>query len=233
MPQTALVLRHVPFEDLGSFETVLREAGYAIDYADVGRRDLATMDPVAPDLVVVLGGPVGVYEADRYPFLREEGLLLSRRLARRLPTLGICLGAQLMAAALGAAVRPTGLKEIGFAPLELTPEGQSGPLRHLAGTPVLHWHGDAFAIPDGASCLATTPACATQAFSLGPNVLGLQFHPEFDISAGIEAWLVGHAAELSAAGIDPRPLRTDAVAFGAPLRAAARAMLREWLAALE
>jgi GMP synthase (glutamine-hydrolysing) len=137
-----------------------------------------------------------------------------------------------MAAALGAKVAPTGRKEIGFSELTLTDAGRLGPLRHLEGIAVLHWHGDAFQIPEGAATLATTALCATQGFSLGPKVLALQFHPEVDACAGIERWLVGHAVELAAAGIDPRTLREEAVRVGPALRDASRRMLGEWLEGL-
>ncbi len=232
MLKTAVAIRHIHFEDLGSFEAVLTAAGYRIHYYDLGVNELWTLDPPLPDLLVVLGGPVGVYETDTYPFLSEERQILEARLEVGRPTLGLCLGAQQIAATLGADVQPTGIKEIGFSELTLTDAGLGGPLRHLDGVSVLHWHGDAFEIPDGAVNLATTPLCATQGFALGRNVLGLQFHPEVDACAGIERWLVGHAAELAAAGIDPRILRADAERFGPPLREAARKMLTEWLQGL-
>ncbi|WP_245419882.1 glutamine amidotransferase [Phyllobacterium salinisoli] len=186
-------------------------------------------DPAAPDLMIVLGGPVGVYETDAYPFLEEERQLLEKRLASGRPTLGICLGAQMIAEALGAKVAPMGYKEIGFSSLSLTEAGRVGPLRHLEGVRVLHWHGDAFDMPEGAASLATTALCATQGFAIGRNVLGLQFHPEVDACAGIERWLIGHAAELASAGIDPRALRADATKHGPTLREAARKTFTEWL----
>lgn len=227
--KTALALRHVPFEDLGSFDKTLRDHGYEIAYHDIGVAPLASLDLDKPDLAIILGGPVGVYETEAYPFLDHEMRGISGRLGLGKPTLGICLGAQLMAAALGARVAPTGHKEIGFSPLTLTPAGAAGPLRHLDGVSVLHWHGDAFEIPDGADNLGSTPLCATQGFALGDNILGLQFHPEADAEGGMEPWLIGHAAELSSAGIDLRLLRSDAIVHGTALRDAGRAMLDEWL----
>ncbi|WP_257541778.1 MULTISPECIES: glutamine amidotransferase [unclassified Sphingobium] len=233
MLKTAVVIRHIHFEDLGTFEAVLTAAGYRIHYYDLGVHELWTLDPPLADLLIVLGGPVGVYETDAYPFLAEERQILEARLEAGCPTLGICLGAQQIAATLGAKVAPSGHKEIGFSELTLTDAGRVGPLRHLEGVSVLHWHGDAFQIPEGAENLATTPLCAAQGFALGRNVLGLQFHPEVDACAGIERWLVGHAAELASVGIDPRSLRDEAVCHGPALRDAARRMLTEWLQGLE
>lgn len=232
MIKTAVAIRHIHFEDLGSFEAVLTAAGYKIHYYDLGVNELWTLDPPLPDLLIVLGGPVGVYETDAYPFLLEEKRILEARLTAGRPTLGICLGAQQIAAALGTRVAPSGVKEIGFHELTLTEAGRQGPLRHLEGISVLHWHGDTFAIPNGAVNLASTPLCATQGFALGRNVLGLQFHAEVDACTGIERWLIGHAAELASVEIDPRKLREDAKRLGPPLREAAQTMLREWLQGL-
>lgn len=233
MLKTAVALRHVHFEDLGTFAPVIEAAGYRVHYYDVGRDPLWTLDPVRTDLVIALGGPVGVYETKSYPVLLDELDLLRTRLAAGRPTLGVCLGAQMMASALGAKVGATGVKEIGFSPVTLTAEGAAGPLRHLSDVPVLHWHGDMFDLPDGTPPLAATPLCRNQAFALGPNVLGLQFHPEADLATGFERWLIGHAAELAGAGIDPVALRLAAARHGDTLRRAGTAMLAEWLAGLE
>lgn len=227
--KTAVAIRHVHFEDLGIFEDVLRDAEYRIHYYDIGVDELWTLDPLLPDLLVVLGGPVSVHDGDLHPFLTEERLLLATRLAGNRPTLGICLGAQQIAATLGAKVAPMGSKEIGFAELDLSDEGSQGPLRHLEGAHVLHWHGDAFEVPVGATLLASTSICPTQAFALGRNVLALQFHPEVDPSAGMERWLIGHAVELAAAAIDPQRLRDEAAIAGGALRYASSRMLESWL----
>jgi GMP synthase (glutamine-hydrolysing) len=228
--KTVAVIRHVHFEDLGTFQEPLAQAGYEIQYCDIGRRELP--DPEAPDLLIVLGAPVGVYEDGKYPFLRDELALLKARIDRGQPILGICLGAQLIAHALGARVYPSGHKEIGFGSVELTDAARSTPLRHLADTPVLHWHGDTFDLPEGAVHLASTALCRNQGFGIGANILGVQFHPELDPTAGIESWLIGHAAELGSAGIDPRKLREGAKAAGASLPEKARRMFSEWLSGL-
>ena len=137
-----------------------------------------------------------------------------------------------MARALGARVYPLGVKEIGFGPLQLSKEGRESPLAALGDTPVLHWHGDQFDIPAGASRLAGTSIGQNQAFSLGSAVLGLQFHLEAD-TRSIERWLVGHACELAQAGIDPRTLRSQAEAVQERLADASDTVFRAWLDATE
>ncbi|MCB4858431.1 glutamine amidotransferase [Sphingobium sp. PNB] len=230
--KTAAALRHVAFEDLGSFELPLREAGYDIRYHDVGTDAWHPEALLDASLLIALGGPIGVYESPEYPFLADELALVGKRLASKAPILGICLGAQIIASALGARVAATGRKEIGFAPITLSEAGQVSPLRHLAAVPVLHWHGDMFEIPEGATLLAATEICPHQAFAIESHVLGLQFHPEVDATTGFERWLVGHAAELASAGVDPCRLRSDAQAYGTALRYQGQAMFRDWLAAL-
>ncbi|MCR6636397.1 glutamine amidotransferase [Devosia sp.] len=231
--KTATVLRHVQFEDLGSLQSVLEGAGYTVTYRNIGDDDFLSFDPLALDLLVVLGGPIGVYEEEVYPFLGPEKALIAKRLAGNKPTLGICLGAQLIAAASGAQVFTSGVKEIGFAPLSLTTAGLAGPLRHLDGVSVLHWHGDTYDLPAGAEHLASSALVQQQAFALGKTILGLQFHAEVDARSGFERWLVGHAHELASVGIDIPALRRDAERHGGALVEASTRLFREWLAALE
>jgi GMP synthase (glutamine-hydrolysing) len=226
----AVALRHVAFEDLGSFAPVLVKLGYDLSYVDAGIDDVCARSAEA-DLVIVLGGPIGAYEDSVYPFLGEEIALIERRLRLNLPTLGICLGAQLMARALGAKVYK-GQQEIGFAPITLTAEGARSCLGALAGIHVLHWHGETFDLPAGATHLASTSACTQQAISVGANALALQFHAETG-DRGFERWLIGHAVELAHAGVDVVQLRRRHRDYGAALTAAASVMLGEWLGGLE
>ncbi len=198
----AIAIRHVAFEDAGAIATVLAAKNYQLDYLQAGVDKLEAAEHV--DLLIILGGPIGAYEADSYPWLNAEIDLIGRRLAARRPTLGICLGAQLMAASLGANVYPGGSKEIGWAPLS----GLADILRPLADVPVLHWHGDTFDLPAGAARLASTALYDNQAFALGSYALALQFHLEVAPNA-IEPWLIGHSAELAAAGLSPVQLRAD------------------------
>lgn len=224
----ALLLRHLGFEHVGVWRQSLESRGFALEYVDVPRQDLSRVDVDSPDLLIVLGGPIGVHDGELYPFLHAELALVKRRLASGRPLLGICLGAQQIAHGLGAQVAPMSGKEIGFAPVTLTPAGAASPLRHVGDHPVLHWHGDAFGLPPGAESLAATASCPHQAFAIGPNVLALQFHLEVDCTE-IEDWLVGHCAELAATGIDPRTIRADAVRHGATLTGIADAVLGEWI----
>lgn len=223
---TALVIRHVHFEDLGLLEALLLSRGYEIRYHDVAEPLVAPL--ALPSLLIVLGGPIGAFDDSDYPFLRDELHLIKRQLDAQQPILGICLGAQLLARALGANVQAMAAKEIGFAPLSLTPAGEASELGALAGVPVLHWHGDQFAVPAGARLLAETSACP-QAFAFGEHALGLQFHLEVQ-PARIEQWLVGHAHELSSLGLSPQKLRDQARANGERLGAAAKQCLEQWLA---
>jgi GMP synthase (glutamine-hydrolysing) len=226
--KTCLVLRHVAFEDLGTLASVLAQRGFQARYIEVGVDNLDPAQLEDSDLLVVLGGPIGVYEEDAYPFLARESALISGRLAALRPTLGICLGAQLMAKALGANVAPGRVKEIGWAPVELTAAGRSTPLRHLEGRHVLHWHGDNLDLPPACDNLAFTGDCPFQAFSKGANLLGTQFHIEADPQQ-MEAWLIGHAAELAGAKIDPRTIRRDTARHGPTLQQVSGRIFGEWL----
>lgn len=230
----ALAVRHVAFEDLGSFERVLDDRGYRVAYAEAALDALGALDPLRPDLLVVLGGPIGAYEEASYPFVLDELRLLEKRLAADLPTLGVCLGSQLMARALGARVYPGGRKEIGWAPLVLTDEGRRSCLRYLAleETPVLHWHGDTFDLPRGAVRLASTEAYENQAFAWGRRGLALQFHAEAT-ARGLERWFVGHACEIGATPeVSVAQLRRDTARFAPALDRQGRRCFEAWLDAV-
>lgn len=229
---TCIAIRHVAFEDLGSFASVIRGAGHDIRYVDAATDDLSAPDIADADLLAVLGGPIGVYEEEAYPFLTDELRLLERRLKGERPTFGICLGAQLIARALGSRVFPNPKgKEIGWSTLEFTPQGEGTPIGGLAGVPVLHWHGDTFDLPDGATLLCSTPVTENQAFTHGAHILGLQFHPEVT-ARGLERWFVGHAAELAGAGISVPRLRTEGARFAPGLEEAGSAVFADLLRAV-
>ncbi|MGZ7455467.1 glutamine amidotransferase [Pseudomonas sp. Ma2-10] len=226
--KTAIALRHIHFEDVGTLDAILAEEGYSLIYLDPTVDAIYSEQVLQADLLIVLGGPIGAHDEHLYPFLQDELKLVRQRVASGNPLLGICLGAQLIARAMHANVYPMGVKEIGFSPLTLTATGQESPLAALMDTPVLHWHGDQFDVPEGAALLASTPMGAHQAFAVGNTILGLQFHLEAD-TANIEQWLVGHASELAQTGIDPVALRSEAINLGDRLTRAAGHVMRAWL----
>ncbi|MBS7537790.1 glutamine amidotransferase-related protein [Ancylobacter lacus] len=208
-----VAIRHVAFEDLGILAGLLDGQGWDLAYCEAATDDLAHRSVTGADLVIVLGGPVRVADARAFPFLTREMALIETRLGRGRPTLGIGLGAQLMAAALGARLFPDPGKKIGWDRVALTGEGRASALAPLAepDAEVLHWHGDAIELPRQAACLAHGAAGATEAFAVGRAGLGLRFHLE----AGpreLEEWYVGHHAALVAAGIDIPALRRESQA---------------------
>ncbi len=227
------VWRHVPFEDLGRLRPLLEVHGATIDTIDVPLTEPAALGGRDADLLVVLGGPIGAADDDAFPFLASERAILRERLERGQPTLGICLGAQLMGHALGAPLEPAPHKEIGWGQVTLTDAGLCGCLGELGSREptVLHWHGDNVALPDGAERLAWNDACPNQAFALGDHGLGLQFHLEARPD-DIEAWRVGHVHEIGAApGRSVAALREQTRRDGAAVARAGHAVFARWLAA--
>jgi GMP synthase (glutamine-hydrolysing) len=226
-----LVLRHVPWEGLGAFAPLLAARRCTWRYVDLFA-GAAVPDLRAARAVFVMGGPMGVYEAERYPFLRAELAALRQALDAGVPLLGVCLGSQLLAAALGARVYPNPRgKELGWGPVYRTPAGASDPIlgAFRAEETVLHWHGDVFELPAGAVALATSAQSPYQAFRWG-RAWGLLFHVEAD-EALVRAWLQEPAMWAEAAAVDPAlPARIAAEAPRhqarlAPLRAAVVAAL--------
>jgi len=225
------VIRHLAFEDLGSFESVLKSREIPVHYLEAGLDDLSAIDPLSTDLLIILGGPISVNEVDEYPFLQTEMKLLQQRLAADLPTLGICLGAQLMARALGANVYPGECKEIGWYGLQVNEAGRKLGLQWLdeASTQMLHWHGETFDLPSGATRLAASQRFENQAFSIGQRVLALQFHPEVS-AGGLERWYIGHTGEIHHTdGISVSALRAESEKYTADLQRNAEKFFNCWL----
>lgn len=232
--RSAVAIRHIAFEDLGLLSPLLDAAEWDVSFCDAAVDDLADRAIRDADLLIVLGGPIGAYEDSSYPFLSREIGILERRLTKGQPTLGICLGSQLMARALGARVYAGSTKEIGWGHVQLTDAGRKSCLASLSDeqAEVLHWHGDTFDLPDGATRLAFNPSYENQAFAHGPYALALQFHLEASPSQ-LEEWYVGHAVELAAAGIAVNDLRQATARLALRLQTQAEATFGRWLTELD
>jgi len=170
-------LQHVAFEDLGCIEPWLRCAGYEISSTQFYlSRALPEVNEI--DLLIIMGGPMGVHDTSKYPWLLEEKEFIRRAIGAGKPVLGVCLGAQLIAAAMGGELAPSPVKEIGWFPVEGVATDNSAVFRFPEAVDVFHWHGDTFSLPRGAVRLAGSQSCHNQAFQIGSKVIGLQFHLE-------------------------------------------------------
>lgn len=174
-------MQHVPFEGPGLIAKEALHRGLSID---VVRIDLGTPVSKAQEIagLILMGGPMGVYEADKYPVITEECRLIAETVAQNLPVLGVCFGSQLLAKAIGGEVFPGHQAEVGIGTITLTKAGIEDPLfRNLEPeVPVFHWHGDTFSLPSEATLLASSAVYPHQAFRYGELAYGLQFHVEPD-----------------------------------------------------
>ena len=229
-PDTVYAIQHLAFEDLGAWEDVFYQLGLRVRYFEAGIDDLRKAYEYK-GLTIILGGPIGVYETVDYPFLQQEIDVLKVRLEKNLPTLGICLGAQLIAHALGAKVYAGHSKEIGWSKLSLA-SIENNPLKALEDIDVLHWHGDTFDLPAQAELLASSDLYPNQAFRVGQNILALQFHAEV-ASESLEKWLIGHTCELRKAQINIPTLRADHQSYAPALEQAASSVLMHYLENLQ
>ena len=170
-------LQHVAFEGLGSIENWLEETGYEVSHTQFfNEESLPKLEDI--DLLIVMGGPMSVYDESEYPWLKEEKAFIRRAIEAKKRVLGICLGAQLISVAMGAEVMQNPLKEIGWFPVEAVESEESSIFKFPDKIEVFHWHGETFSLPKGAVRLAKSTACENQAFQIGNNVIGLQFHLE-------------------------------------------------------
>ena len=170
-------LQHVHFEGLGSIASWLQNKGYETTHT-------AFFDePTLPeaktiDFLIIMGGPMSVNDEPIYPWLVAEKAFIREVIAFGKPVLGICLGAQLIASAMGAKIYPNPQKEIGWFPIEAVHTDKKDTFVFPTFFEVFHWHGETFDLPSGANLLASSSGCKNQAFQLGKNVMGLQFHLE-------------------------------------------------------
>jgi GMP synthase (glutamine-hydrolysing) len=192
----AVVFQHARSEGPGLLGEALRRAGFELECRVRSPRT----DDVLADLLVVMGGPMGAYEVSAHPFLRTELEVLRDRLAQDRPTVGVCLGGQLLAAAAGARVFPgTAGFELGLSPVSATQEGRADPVFARLPPRLVQWHGDTWDAVPGAALLASTDRYPQQAFRIGRSY-GVQFHPELTPEVLVE-WARESPADLQRAGL--------------------------------
>ncbi|MDP2653572.1 MAG: type 1 glutamine amidotransferase [Candidatus Omnitrophota bacterium] len=196
-----LIIKHIGIEGPALLGDYLQERGIRSQVIDLGAGDALPLDSKAVDAVVVLGGPMNVDEEDRYPFLKPENIFIQNILKKRIPFLGICLGSQLLAKAAGAKVVKSPAKEVGWFDIQLTDAGKRDPFFNALAPElrVYQWHEDMFMIPAGGELLATAPGCPHQAFRVGENAYGLQFHCEItdrSITEWCDEYLKNHPRDL-------------------------------------
>lgn len=188
---------HVPFEGLGSIAPWLENAGHEISTTKFfGSWELPDVHDM--DLLVVMGGSMSVNDEDEFPWLLAEKEFIRKAIDSGVPVLGICLGAQLIASAMGARVYANSMKEIGWFPIQGISSNSSSILRLPETENVFHWHGETFDLPAGAIHLARSAACENQAFQIGSSVIGLQFHLETTLTSALDIVTYCHDELVSA-----------------------------------
>lgn len=225
-----LAIQHIACETLGTIADVLSAGGVSAEYVRTFDGQSAPKSLKDFSGLIVMGGPMGVYEQDRYPFLRDEIRLINEALRDEKPVLGVCLGSQLLASALGAEVTKGPLKEIGWFPVTLTPDAKGDPLwRGLDPSFVAyHWHGDVFELPPGAVALASSALTRYQAFRYGLCAYGVLFHLE--VTDRIIEEMVGtFEDELRQTGLDGRAIIEQASEHLPRLRRIGGALFEKWV----
>jgi GMP synthase (glutamine-hydrolysing) len=224
-----LVLQHAQPEGPAAIGEALARRGIALRTVRIDQGAPVPDSPRGAAGLVVMGGPMGVYEEDRFPHLPGEIRLIRRALEEELPILGVCLGSQLLAAALGARVYPSGRKEIGWHEVRLRGEARSDPL--FGGveerfTP-FHWHGDIFDLPRGAAALASSRMTELQAFRSGSQAYGLLFHLEVG-GPSVREMVAAFEVELAAAGLPSGPILEGLAIHAASVDRIGRRVFDRW-----
>jgi GMP synthase (glutamine-hydrolysing) len=229
-----LVFQHVPYEPLGSLDPLLKGAGFRIRYINFGREPESRPNLGGYAALIVLGGPMNSDQIDCYPNLITEVEMIREAVDRGMSVLGICLGAQLLAKALGGEVSRNAVREIGWHDVEMTEAGLSDPvLSTFAPTQeVFQWHQDGMSLPPGADLLASSPASPVQAFRFGRHAYGFQFHLEAN-GPLIDRWLSvpAHQETLrqEQGSVDPGQIRQQAVSSVGPLEQLSLETFSRWI----
>jgi GMP synthase-like glutamine amidotransferase len=224
-----LILQHEPIEGPGTIAEEIRLAGHAVRTIRLDLKEKVPTDPALFAGLVVMGGTMGVYDQSKFPYLKDEIVLLGKAVKAEKPVLGICLGAQLLAASLGAEVK-AGKKEIGWFPVHKMPDACKDPvLRRLPENfPALMWHGDHFPLPVGAVHLLSTQKCACAGFRFGKKAYGLVPHLEMT-AAMVDEMVSASRRELAAAQVEPAQILEDSSEYAEPAEELARTMWKAWL----
>lgn len=229
-----LVFQHVPYEPLGTLDPLLKEAGFRIRYVNFGRMPEARPQLERYEALIVLGGPMNSDQIDTYPNLLTETDIIREALDRDMSILGICLGAQLLAKALGGSVSRNTRREIGWYDVELTAAGRADPVlaAFSARQEVFQWHEDGISLPPDVVRLAGSEISPVQAFRHGEHAYGFQFHLEASLPL-IERWLTvpDHAATLAqeAGNIDAHEILERAKEAIGPLQLLSRETFGRWI----
>jgi len=231
---SSVVILNSKFVTLGTLEPVLIEKGFSITVYDATTDNISAIDPDNADLMVILGGPQSPYETDKYPYLQGEIDLLSKRLLNDRPTLGIALGAQLIASALGEKVYPGKEKDLGveinWGPLVTTPEGQRAALDIFTedSAKVLTWQNDGYDLPADCVSLAEAGAYGNQAFQYKNNCLALQFHAEVTLEI-LTKWMDLLDQDFKLAGIDKEVFRYETEKYVGEMGKKASRFWQTWI----